>query len=306
MSQSDSMALASPPLWIALLVQICFIPILLTHISDHPQVFGRFSRAFALVVAINLALTFVLVILSWRRRHIEIALERMRHGWKMYCSALLVLLALFFALTQLRSIHYKAATYLFVTAMVCLGALCWQLTYNFPNPTTRKLGSYAMSWLLVTVVIIASLVGLSLYVQGYVSVRIMAGAAFLQVIGGLIWGGFLGVLIQESGLLSADNSVWVAWVSYIRRISFGVFLITCVGISFGHARAIPDLAAFAAEWDARHDLMLNYRDMGRTDVEVPPLTVDITRYFCCSNITSSQDATYYYGFKSRDLGRDAD
>ena len=209
LSRSDAMVLAGRPLCLALFVQFCFIPILITHVSDHPQFFDRYSLAFAIVIAINLVQIVAFIVLIWRRTQIEIALKRIRHGWVIFCSALLLVFILLFALTQFRSIHNKAATYLFVSAVVCLGGVCWQLSYNLPDQTTRKLGSYAMSWLIVTVVIIASLVGLSLYVQGYVSVRIMAGAAFVQVIGGLLWGGFLGVLILESGLLLADASVWV-------------------------------------------------------------------------------------------------
>ena len=96
------------------------------------------------------------------------------------------------------------------------------------------------------------------------------------------------------------------WARYIRRIGFGVILVICVGIAIGHARSIPNLAAFAAEWDARHELMLSYRREGRTDVTVPLLMYDITEHFCCTNISSSQNANYYYGFRSLDLSNEAD
>ena len=51
--RSNQLTLASTPLWFCLFVQLLFVPILWTHVSDLPQVAGRFSYAFATVVAAN-------------------------------------------------------------------------------------------------------------------------------------------------------------------------------------------------------------------------------------------------------------
>ena len=47
--------LKAMPFWFAFIVQLIFVPILWTHVSDSPLVLGRFSPGFTSVVALNAA-----------------------------------------------------------------------------------------------------------------------------------------------------------------------------------------------------------------------------------------------------------
>lgn len=58
--QAKPITLASTPLWLCLLVQLLFVPILWTHVSDLHQIAGRFSYAYAKVLATNVGANTVL------------------------------------------------------------------------------------------------------------------------------------------------------------------------------------------------------------------------------------------------------
>ena len=291
-SNHDLITITPAPLLLTLAVQLCLAPILWTHLSDLPQVLGRFSNAFATVVALNATLIIALVVLTWRRQSFTRLLKRQRDGWRVNCGVLLALFFLLFVLTQLRSIHYKAATYLFVTAMTLLGVLCWQLAHTVSEPRVTRMGQLSLAWILMTVIVIAVQVMLSLYVHGAVTVRIMSGVAFLQVSGGLIWGSLLGTLISHTCIRTEAGRAWTTWVC---RFSLGLLAVICVGIVFGHGRSISELSIFADEWDARHQMIMSAIDSNQEDVAVPPLNFPVDKYFCCSNYRSHLHAMDYYG-----------
>jgi len=292
-SQSISFRLARWPLWLGLIVQGFFALFLWSHVSDNPLVFGRFSPAFMAVVSINAALIAVLVFLLWKRERVALAVRRNSSGLFIYCGVMFTLMFSVFALTQLRIIHFKAATFLFGTAMVILCILCEGLLSVVPDKGIRRWGLYAVMWLLTTLLCIAALAAASLVSQGGIQPRIMAAVAFTQVVGGLFWGSFLGLMIKRVGSMTAAGTTWI---TRLRLLSFAIVLIICIGMVNGHAKSTPHLAAFAEEWDERHQLLLNWRDSGRQIDEVPPLTsIDIAEYFCCSNSSSAWQANFYYG-----------
>ena len=293
-SHSVSFRLARWPLWLGLIVQGFFACYLWSHVSDNPQVFGRFSFSFMGVVSLNAGLIAMLVFLLCKRERVALALRRNSSGLFIYCGVMFTLMLSVFALTQLRTIHFKAATYLFATVLVILCILCGGLLSAVRDKGIRRLGLCAVLWLLTTLLCIAALAAASLISQGGIQPRIMAAAAFTQVVGGLFWGSFLGLMIKGISLMTAAGTTWIAG---FRLLSFAVVLLVCIGIINGHAKSIPDLTAFAEEWDGRHQLVLSWRGSGRKDVEVPPLTsIDITDYFCCSNVSSARQASFYYSY----------
>ncbi len=284
------------PLWLGLIVQLCFMPILWTHTSDNLQVFGRFSFAFATVISLNLALTLAFVFLLWQPYRL-----RNRKRWLVYSSLMLALFLLFFTLTQLKSIHYKAATYLFLSALSFLGLLCWQLILLIADERFRRYGVYALIWQLLTAAIFVALLVVSLYVHGTVFGRILVVSTFMQVLSGLFWGCLLGLLMKQVCLPPSAGKLWLAWRS---KICLAVLLIICVGVSYGQVWLIPDFATFAKEWDERHQLMLRLRDDGYKEIEVAPLTFDLAEYLWRSGLSAAYpDSTYwytkrYFGFES--------
>ena len=288
-----ALTLKAAPLSFGLLAQVCFIPILWTHSSDNVQVFGRFSVAFLSVVGINAALIALFLLLLWRRRQLDAWLRGRANGWQLVLGGALAIILLLFALTQLRSIHYKAAAHLYLSVLATLLALCWQLSCAVPDRRARLCGVGALLSFGLTLAVLLVLSAAALYTQGVIQPRIMSSVAFLQVAGGLLWGAWLGMLLKESGLLAGAAS---RWTSILSRLSLALAIVIGAGMVYGHAQSITNLAAFADEWDARHEMMLAARASG-SDMPVPELTIDITEFFCCSNQTSRNSAElYYFGF----------
>ena len=294
---------ASAPHLLGLLLQLTFVPLLWSHVSDNPQVLGRYSLPFMLVICINGALSAVFVLLIGQGKRISSILGASGGGVRVYVSVLLLGVLLVFGLTQLRSIDHKAATYLFTTAVLLVGICCWQVGSAYPNPAIRRLWLYALLWLVSTVIIIAAIVCVALYGQGTVVARLLAAPAFMQVVGGLIWGVLLGLSVMRVAAVSETGRTWIRGLKWA---SAAVVLIILIGIAIGLRGPIDDMSKFAEEWDNRHLLMLRLRDSGASDVEVPLLEFDVNKYLCCSNATSRDKANYYYGFESRDLGVDAE
>ncbi len=273
--QSKPLALGTAPLWFCLISQLLFLPILWTHRSDLPQVADRFSYAFAAVLLVNLlSLVIIPAMLLWRSRLERLALSK-RNGLPYYVTFILLVVIGLFAMTQWRSIDIRAGTYLFLSSLIYLGALGWQLAPLTADRRATKFALLATVSYIVPVASTAALVAVSLYGRGSVTERILAPVAYLQVIPGLIWGAYFAFLIQRLRLRSGDSKRWIPVSGAI-----GIVLLASVatGIVFGHAKLIPDFSVFAREWEARHQQLLQARENGVQDVEVGPLAYDLS-YF---------------------------
>ena len=77
---SKPVKLVLPSLCLGLIVQLIFIPILWLHISDHPQLLGRFSVRYMTAIILNIVFIFGFLALLWRRNHINVELQKRGHG----------------------------------------------------------------------------------------------------------------------------------------------------------------------------------------------------------------------------------
>ncbi|MCY3779427.1 MAG: hypothetical protein OXG78_03875 [Chloroflexi bacterium] len=260
-------ALVAPPLWLGLLAQLLFVPVLWLHTSDSPHILDRFSLAYFTVVCINVIQILGFVFLLVLRRKIEEFLHK--HGrWHTCISTVLLAALALFALTQFRSIHYIAATYLFASSFVFLCIAWFQLKATAgcaPNGRMIWLPFFASALALICY---ASLITLALYGQGFVVERTFAPATFVHVVSGAVWGVGLGCLIQHSTILCGNS------VSAYRTASLLIVFAIGIGIMIGQLRMLPRLATFAREWDDRHAEIIRQRDSGRSNIVVPELSYD--------------------------------
>ena len=297
-TQAKPITLASTPLWLCLFIQLLFLPILWTHVSDLPQVAGRFSFAFTTVVATNVgSIAVILSLLTWRKRIIWL-LRSYRNGMMMYTLSLLLFVTLLFAMTQVRSIHYKAATYLYFSALTYLGVLGWQLSHFIADRRASRFALLATVSYLVPFAATAVLVGVALYGRGSITERMLAPIAYLQVIPGLIWGSYLAFQIQRWRLRSEASRRWITVIG-----ATGLLLASTVaaGIVFGQARQISDFAVFARDWDARHQQLLQLRESGIREVEVQTLEFDLSRFLLGGNLSVGVEkrcAQRYYNMET--------
>ena len=291
-------ALSKRPLWAGFIAQLLFLPVLWVHTSDATQILGRFSAAFFLVVCLNLAQILAFALLLVFRKRINAMMRASESTWRVYITAILLAAMLIFVMNQARSIHYTAATYLLSSVFVLLCLLVWQLADRVPDSASRlwrqlplfSVGTALFSYL--------ALIALSLFALGFLSERILAGAAFMHVASGLPWGIGLGLLLRRSGFIAPSHDA-----SSI-RYSLGAAcftIILAVGIVMGQSRRLPDLTAFAAEWDARHVEILRQRDSGSDAIVVSELSYnlgEVVHGFHIFDDTYNYCPKLYYGVES--------
>ena len=61
---------------------------------------------------------------------------------------------------------------------------------------------------------------------------------------------------------------------------------------------ISDFAAFALEWDARHELIVRLRNSGEREIVVEPYSFDMTAYVSSWGLPMGKISTYYYDLDS--------
>ena len=286
--------LAARALWFGLITQLLFVPILWMHWSDSQQVLGRFSIAFSFAVCINVLQIAAFALLLVFRRRVE-NFVRDRGLWQAYIAALLLLALMLFALTQLRSIHFRAATFLFVSSFVLLCAAWLQLRSAGIGSVDRRMVWLPLFVSGLSLICYGSMVAVSLYGQGFVVERIFVPATFIYIVSGAFWGASLGCLLQHAFLNSHSSGGWL--LAY-RAVSLAVVIAISVGIVIGQLRLAPRLATFAREWDERHAEIIRQRESGATEIVVPELSYDfgyelVTWHIFDTKRGSRCSATYY-------------
>ena len=269
---SKQIKLVSSALWLCLALQLLWLPLLWSHVSDAPQFLDRFSPRYMAVIALNLASISGFAILLWRRGHINAYLQRHERGLYLFCNGLLLIFAALFALSQLTN-YYLSASWLFVTALMFLGLLCWQMSSWLPGAGTRKIGLLALCSLIIGLACLTAIIGVAVFGRGYAPSRIMAPAAHLLTFSGLIWGFFLGFLVKHS-----PSQYGQAWITRLKLASLAAALIIGLGIMLGQAARVPDFQRYAQGWDERHLDIIAQRDRGQTVIEVAPLPYYLADY----------------------------
>ena len=240
------------------IVQLIFIPILWSHSSDNMQVLGRFSLGFAVVIVLNLASVLVFALVLWQRDWVSGVLNR-RNGVMLYVSAVFLAIGGLFALSQFRSIHYRAATYLFFSALAWINLLSWQLIAVVGEPRAKTTARLAVLCTSLAALTFAGLIAASLFGQGFLYERVFAPVSFLLMISSLFWGLTLGVLLRRAQLMTKVDGRWTRWHTLLSLL---VCIIVGTGIVLGQARRIGGLAESARIWDVNHREIVRLRDAG--------------------------------------------
>ena len=270
---SKPVELVSSALWLGLMFQLLWLPILWSHSSNIPQFLGRFSPRYMVVIGLNLAFILGFAFLLWRRGPINAYLQRHERGLHFFCNGLLLIFAALFALTQLGSIYYLPASWLFVTALMFLGLLCWHLSSLLPGAETRKIGLLALCLLVMGLVCTAAVVGAAVFGRGYAATRILSPGASLLMFSGLIWGFFLGCLAKHLPYRYGQT-----WINWLKLASLALVLIIGLGIVRGQITLAPDFQRYAQEWRQRHLDIIAQRDRGQSIIETAPLSYNMTDY----------------------------
>lgn len=287
--------LSRTPLLFGLCIQLLFLPLLWTHTSDMPQLLGRFSSGFAIVVIANLILTLVFSLMALAASRFNKLLSTHYCTWLIYPIVTLLVVGVLFALTQYRSIHWRAYTYLFFTIQLLLLVLAWQLSASLPSLQARKFAmlaalAYGSSWAVNAPVVFATVHTLPIVPE-----RVLAFLSFSLVTNALIWGVFLGFAIRRHYLVTPIGELALRFLQNLCLVALSVIGI---GIAIGQVRHAPLLSTYATEWDARHASIVTKRDRGQRIVEVEPLSSNLSE-FMKINANTLACSTDYYGVDAR-------
>ena len=249
---------AKPPIAFALMVQLFFVPILWSHESDNLQVLGRFSYSFILVVFINLCIILVLLAALWRRRMLD-ALLNNRNGLAACCGGVLLVSCAMFMLTQVRSSHVKASSYLFFTTVTLLIMLAGELSWIADEQRLNRLLLLSVCVTVGAILTLAFVVSVEMFLVRYVNRRSISAAVFALTFAGLVNGVTLGTLIRHGLCLTDARAVWLRWLGLCCLIAA---LTIGAGIVIGQSRRIGYFQEFVEIWESQHQEIIRLRDEG--------------------------------------------
>lgn len=260
---------------LGLVFQLVWIPVLWAHVSDGPQFLARFSGGYLVVVIINALLIFGLVLFTMQRDRVSNLFRANANSQVTLSAAVLAIALVLFALTQLRSIHFRAAAYLFGSAVSLLVMLAANWVTANGGKTLRRLNWLSQYSLIVAIACLATIVFAALFGRGFVDERILAPASWLLVLPGLFFGAHFGLALKQA--LPPDGEE-LASVRFIKTGCAIVIVIISVDITLGQLHLLPDFQSYARDWDARHQQILEQRGSGERDILVAPLSFDLAEH----------------------------
>jgi len=293
---TTSLSLSRGFISVWILVLVVFTPILWGHTSNSSQLLGRYSYGYGIVIGLH-GFLLLIGVASWltlgRLNH---HLQTSKRTRQLLVFAVVALVAICFGLTQVRSIHYRAATFLFTVVLLLLFGFAYHLQHISTGTVTKRFYAVLACHIFV-IILIASIVFTGLYGRGLITERILAPAAYLLVCLGAIWGVYLGRLWRETHPPDDPNALTPVGMA-------GVALTACVitvGIVLGRASFIPDLQTYAQDWDTRHTEVLSQIDAGEMDIVVAPLPFDLAEQINITTLATdpaNRCARRYYNVES--------
>ena len=278
--------LARNPLLFGLAMQLLLLPLVWLHQSIESTVLGRFSTAYSVVLVCNIGLIGGLLLLLWQRERVNAILRGREH---ILPSVALAIMLLIFALTQFRSIHWRANLYLWASCQSLLLVLAWLLSRRLPKAWSGGFAIgmgclYAITW-----VAIAAIAFVGLYASGRDIERTFTFAAYLIVWQGLAWGVFLGYAVRAGYAATDERANWL--------LQFGAVLVTLAllgGIVADQLAMVPKFQQYASDYDARHTRIIAQRDAGQRHITVARLSFDLTRYLKVARLHHNRCPLQYY------------
>lgn len=257
-SESRRLRAAKAPHAFALIAQLLFIPILWSQQSNDPQVFGRFSYAYLTAVSLNLLAIAVLLTLVLRNQMLADMLNR-GGGLMQYCAVILLLVCLFFAMTQFRSLDFRASSYLFFSALTLLIMLGSQLAVIADETRLHRLLLLCAFITASAIVSLAALLSVETFMVRYIVRRSLASIPYALMLAGLMNGVALGALIRHGFRLTGAKAVWIVW---LRLGCLIVALVIAAGIVIGQGKRIPYMQEYVEIWESQHQNIIRLRDEG--------------------------------------------
>ena len=279
--------LALPPLWLGLIFQLLYIPLL----------WGREGGG-SMAVVLNAAFILGFLLLLWQRNRVNARLRQYDRGRLMVygAMALMFVIVCSFVISGQSLLHRATSNYLYMSLLVLGGIMIGQLSYLLSTPWVRRLGLLAIFSYALAAACAAAMFAASLYGIGFMRDRVLSPVAFMLALSGLLWGAYIGCALihcRDSSRLGG------AWIRFLKSASAVIAVTIGISIALGQAALIPDFQLYAREWDARHQHIIARRNSGETAIEAAPLTWDLASYLGIrdASLTVNTCANHYYGVK---------
>ncbi|MCY3799742.1 MAG: hypothetical protein OXG84_18195 [Chloroflexi bacterium] len=254
-------------------IQLLFLPLLWTYTSDLPQLLGRFSSGYASVIVVNASLILIFALLALAVHRINAMLLAQDGAWLIVPIATMLIVAMLFAMTQVRSIHWRASAYLFFTIQLLLLVL---VPPPLPAAKSRRFAAFAVwayvsAWAVTAPAVFASVHTLPVVPERVYTVPF----AMSFLLNGLLWGVFLGFAIRRYKLSTLIGNYGLRLMQMLCLV---LLLVISIGIAIGQAGHVPLLAGYAEEWDERHREIVTQLKMGEEAFVVKPLKTNLREF----------------------------
>ncbi len=281
------------------LIQALLLPALWTHSSDDALFLGRFSLSFMAVVCINAGVIVACLLVIARYGQFQAMLRGSRWRLSGYALALLLLALPLLLAPHFRDIYILARNTLFMASLSLLALAWWEWSRD---KLARKEMWLCLLPLLFTgaaLLIAAAMIAVPRYFLGTFhavgQLRRLAGAAFLLVSLGLVWGfalGYCGRRMSQAGRRR------------LRLASLLIVIAAWLSIIIGQLRILPDFRLYAQEWDERHALLIDIAETGQRHAVIPARAFNLYLFILTGDRLPGMDEPSdgllkaYYGFDS--------
>ena len=289
----SSMAFSAPALLAGLMLQLALFPALWLQ-AGAPTATLALSSTLVRGLHILMIAAFAIVIL--RRKTFEALLNRRADGALFASAAVLFAVLVMCAGAQDRELPAEAAAYLFVTALTLLGNLSLLLRSLNEDLPARWFARAASLSILMALAGVGLPVAVGLYSLGFVFDRTLAVSSWAQVTLGLVWGAYIGFLLGRACHPTQGHTRRARWMA-AAGLLFAAAIIA-VSVVLPQLRLAPNFAAYAREWDARHERIVKLRDRGEREIVVAPYSYDFTAYVSTRGLPMGQISSYYYDVDS--------
>ena len=279
-------------LYLGFLTQLAATPLIYSHTSDNPWLFGRYSPSYVTILAIHALFLSILALLLAAPDRFRLELARYRGGGAAPLLLTLLLVLALFALTQFRAIHWRALAYLVVSCSMLLIMITWRL---LQLSSQRSVVVFLFCIVLASVLPTAAAIAPQLYTNLKVIPRTLTMWPFVVMFLGGVWGTLIGWQVRlGQGARHASGAAFTA----LRAFSYSAVLSLALLFIARNLQLAPSFAAVARGWDARQQYITEQREAGRQQVRIAPLAFDLPVYM--KNIAPIQltDADKYYGVDS--------
>lgn len=296
LAKGASMTLSAPVMLAGLILQLALFPVLWLQLPAPTTTLETLVASFTLVRGFHILMIAAFAIVTLQRKMFEARLNRRADGALLASAWVLFAVMVMCGAAQSRELPAEASAYLFVTALALLGNLSMLLLSLKHDIQARRFTLAALLAIVMALAGVALPIAVGFYTLGFIFDRTLAVSSLAQVMLGLVWGAYIGFLVQRACHGAESHTRIARWIPAVGLAVTAAIVV--VSVVLPHLRLAPSFAAYAREWDARHARIVRLRDSGQREIVVEPYSYDFTAYVSTVGLPMGQISSYYYDVDS--------